>query len=134
MRFERQFERLIRAGVLARLCLSREQHGTTAPRHAAIDQTIAAADSERLERALPVAGMALQVEQRFHRPAELGVECYRALGELPRGLRLTFALRFEKQAAQAELLRIARCQHRLEDAAGGGAVSRQLGGLRAQQM
>ena len=99
-----------------------------------VDQAVAAGDGERVERALPVAGAALQVEQRLDRPGELRVERQRALGELARGLRLALALRFQEQAAQAELLGVGRGQHGLEDAARGGAVAGELGGLRAQQV
>ena len=132
--FERKVERLVGAGILGRLRLGGEQHGAASLGHRLVDQAVAATDRKGVERALPVAGMALQIEQRLHRPAELGVERQGTLRELPRGLRLAFALRLEEQAAQAELLGIARGQHRLEDAARGGAIAGQLRGLGAQQM
>ena len=92
------------------------------------------ADRQRVERALPVAGPALQIEQRLDRPVELGVELERALGELARGLLLALALGLEEQAAQAELLGVGGGQHGLEDAPAGGAVAGELGRLRAQQV
>ena len=92
------------------------------------------ADRQRVERALPVAGPALQIEQRLDRPVELGVELQRALGELARGLLLALALGLEEQAAQAELLGVGGGQHGLEDAPAGGPVAGELGRLRAQQV
>ena len=63
------------------------------------------------------------VEQRIDRPRQLRVELDRTLRELLRCFRLTLALGFDEQPPEAELLRIGRRQHRLEDPPRGAFVS-----------
>ncbi len=53
---------------------------------------------------------------------------------MARSLCLADALRFEEEAAQAELLGIGRGEHGFEDASRGRAVAGDLRGLRAQEM
>ena len=134
VRLLRQLQRLVGVGILQRLGLGRQQHGAAAGGGRLVDEVLAPRDGQRVERALPVLGAALQIEQRLDRPVELGIELQRALGELARGFLLALALGLQEQAAQAELLGLGRGQHGLEDAPRGGAVAADLGGLRAQQV
>ena len=71
MRLAGQLERLVGARFLRRLRLRGQQHGAAAVGHGLVDQVVALADRQRVERALPVLGPALQIEQRLDRPAEL---------------------------------------------------------------
>ena len=104
MRLERELQRLLGRGILRGLGLGGQQHRPPAIGDVLVDEVLPLGDRQRIERALPVAGAALQIEQRLHGPVELGVELERALGELARRLLLALAPRFEEQAAQAQLL------------------------------
>ena len=134
MRLLRQLERLVGSAILGRLRLRDQQHRAPAIGDGLVDAALPPSDGQGVERALPVAGPALQVEQRLDRPVELGVELERALRELARRLLLPLALGLQEQAAQAELLGVGGGQHGLEDAPAGGAVAGKLRGLRAQQV
>ena len=89
------------AALLGALRLGRKQHRPTPVGCRALDVMVAARDAERLERAGPVARLALDVEQGLDRPGELRIEAKRPLGELARRLPLTLLFRFEEEAAPA---------------------------------
>ena len=74
MRLLRQLEGLVGRRILGRLRLRDEQHRAPAIGDGLVDAALPASDGQRVERALPVAGPALQVEQRLDRPVELGIE------------------------------------------------------------
>src|SRR5262249_23607501 len=99
-----------------------------------VDQTVALANRQRVERAFPIFCSALQVEQRFEGPGKPRVELERPLGELARRLPLALALGLQKEAAQAQLLGIGRGQHGLEDAPRCGPVADELSRLGTQKM
>ena len=104
MRFERQVECALRIALFDGLRLRRQQDGATAIGGGALDVAVLAGNGDGLQGAVPVGVAALEIEQCIHRPGQFGVEPHGALGEMARGLRLGLALRFEEQAAQAELL------------------------------
>ena len=58
----------LRAFQLARL--GGQQHGAAAERHVLVDMAVLPGDGERVERALPIAGARLHVEQRVDAPGE----------------------------------------------------------------
>ena len=62
MRLLRQLQRLVGRTVLGCLRLRGQQHGTAAVRRGLVDQVLTARDLQRIERRLPIAGAALQVE------------------------------------------------------------------------
>ena len=117
MSFHRVAEGFVGAVVLEALCLAGQQHGAAAVGQFAVHGVVAPSGRQCFERAIPVLRAALQFEQRFHRPAECRIGFQRTFGVLPRRLRFTLALRFQKQSAQSELLGIGARQHRFEDAA-----------------
>src|SRR5690606_26443333 len=92
--FERERQRFLGITVLEVLSLPGEEHATAAIGDGLVDQAVTALDRERLQCVRPIAELALNLEQRVRRPAELRVELKRALGELAGGFRLAFALRF----------------------------------------
>ena len=73
MRLARQLEGLVGGRILRRLRLRGEQHGAPAGGHRLVDQVVALRHRQRVERGLPVLGLALQIEQRLDRPGELRV-------------------------------------------------------------
>ena len=132
--FLRQLQGLVGVGILERLGLGRQQHRAAASGGRLFDDVLAARDFERMQCSGPILRAALQLEQRFDWPAQLGIALQRPLGELAGRFVLALALGFEEQAAQTELLGLGRGEHGLEDAPRGGAVAADLGGLRAQQV
>ena len=130
MRLQRQVQGALRISFLGGLSLRGEQNGAAAVSLCALYMSVLASDSDGFQGAGPIAFAALQVEQCVDRPGEFRVEGDGAFGEMTRGLGLALALRFEKEATQAELLGVGRGQHGFENAAGGGAVASELGGLR----
>ena len=104
--FEREVQGALGVGFLGCLRLGGEQHGAAAVCLRPIDVAVLARYGESLERTLPVAVAALQVEQRIRCPGELGIERHGPLCEVARRLGLVLALSFEEQAAQTELLGI----------------------------
>ena len=128
-----QLEGLVGCHVLSGLRLRGQQHCASAVGDGLVDCALPPPDRQGVERTRPVAGSALQVEQRLDRPVELRVEFQRALGELARCL-LALALGLEEQAAQAELLGVWGGQHGLEDAPAGGPVAGKLRALRTQEV
>ena len=101
--FQGQFRGLVRIALLERLRPGREQDGPPARRVGLVDEIVAARDRQGFQRARPVAGPALQIEQRVDRPAEPGIARKGALGRVRR--RSTFTAFSWERTDKAEDLR-----------------------------
>ena len=112
---------------------SGEQHGAAAERHLCLDIAVLAGNGERGERAFPIAGAGLHVEQRVDAPACARIGVHRLLGEGAGSVVVVAALGLEEQAAQAEKLRLRPVEHGLEGAPRRGAVALELRGLGFEQ-
>ena len=112
----------------------RQQNGAAPLRHGLVEQILTLGDRQRGERALPILGLAHQIEQGLDRPGELAIELQGTFGKLARRLRFAFALGLEEEAAQPQLGGVRGGEHGLEDASRGARIAVQLRRLGTQQM
>ena len=89
--------------------------------------------AKRIQRALPIAGARLHVEQGVDAPGKLRVAFHHLLGDHPRGGGVIAALRLEIKAAQAEELGLGPIEHAFEGAPRRGTIALELGRLRLEQ-
>jgi hypothetical protein len=94
---------------------------------------VLARDGERVERAFPISGASLQIEQSIDAPGKLRIALHRLLGKrLRRGI-VVPALGFEEQSAHPEQMGLGLIEHGLEGALCRSLVALELRGLRSEQ-
>ncbi len=117
-----------------RLGLACEQNSPSPLSHLLVDVAVLLGVRQRHQRTIPVSILALEFEQRVHRPVDARIDLHGPLGELACRLGRIVLLRLQKQPTQAQHLGVGRAKHRLKDAMRRHAITGQLGGLRAQQI
>ena len=134
MGFKRQRQRFVAHIVFGVLSFGGKQHSAFAVDHGLAEVAIFLRKIERQQCCVPVLLFALLLEERVRRPSKFRIGLEGTTRKLARCFALAFALGFEEQSAQAELLGFRRSKHGFINTPRRRAIAGQLGRLRAQEV